>query len=108
MRTQTCCCLLFLAPGLSLAQRAVDFEGRYWVTDSTQRVKLTDNGIGTEINFKTDLGFVDKNFPEVEVTYHGQGRSKLKVGYFQASYDGDKQVSRTLEFSGTTYPGCSI
>ncbi|MEK7408529.1 MAG: hypothetical protein AAB225_25945 [Acidobacteriota bacterium] len=92
-----------MAPGFGLAQRALDFEGRYWVTDSTQAIKVTDNGKGTDINFKTDLGFVDKNFPEARLTYHGKGRSKLKVGFVQARYDGDRNVQKTIDFGGTTY-----
>lgn len=103
MRNSSCVWLLLLAPGLGFAQRGADFEARYWITDSTQRIKVTDDGIGTDINFKTDLGFVDKNFPEFRLTYRGQGRSALKIGYVQVNYAGDKNVQRTLDFSRETY-----
>ncbi len=93
--------LLFSSTGFS--QRALDFEGRYWVTNSTQLIKVTDNGIGTDINFKTDLGFVDQKFPEARLTYHGKGRSKLKLGFVQARYEGERNVQRTIDFGGTKY-----
>jgi len=95
--------LPLLLSSSGFGQRAVDFEARYWVTNSTQLIKVTANGVGTDINFKTDLGFVDKNFPEVRLTYHGQGRSKLKVDFFQAPYSGDRNVQKTIDFGGTKY-----
>ena len=103
MKIQKIVVLLLSFSGAGLAQRAVDFEGRYWVTNSTQAIKVTDNGIGTDINFKADLGFVDKSFPEARLTYHGKGRSKLKLGFVQARYDADRNVQKTIDFGGTKY-----
>ena len=61
-------CLLAVAPALCLAQQtAGELEGRYWVTNSTQRLKLTEHGAGTDIDLKSDLGFKDHNFPEVRL-----------------------------------------
>ena len=97
-------CLLAVAPALCLAQQtAGELEGRYWVTNSTQRLKLTEHGAGTDIDLKSDLGFKDHNFPEVRFNWYSKRRSKLMIDYFQVSYDGDKDVQRTVAFSGATY-----
>ena len=96
-------CWLSAACGLGRAQRLIEFEGRYWLTDSTQRVKLVDSGIGTEINFKSDLGFQDRNFPEARFNFYSGGRSRLRVSYVQVDYDGDRDIQRSLDFSGQRY-----
>lgn len=103
---QTCWqlgCLFLLAASAGLAQRIVEFEGRYWITDSTQQAKFTDNGVGTDINFKSDLGFKDRNFAEARFNFRSKGRSRLRISYLQMSYDGDRNVQRTIDFSGKTY-----
>ncbi len=96
-------CSFLLAAGAGLGQRVAEFEGHYWITGSTQRMKFTENGVGTDINFKSDLGFKDRNFAEVRFNFQSQGRSRLRISYVQMGYDGDRNVQRTIDFSGKTY-----
>jgi hypothetical protein len=98
-------CLLLIASGTALAQNdaKVEFEGRYWITDLTARAKVTENDVGTDIDFKTDLGLKDKNFPDGRFTWYTGPKSKLRLAYTRISYSGDKNVERTIEFGGEIY-----
>ncbi len=81
----------------------VEFEGRYWITDLTAEAKVTESGIGTDIDFKDDLGLKDENFPDVRFTWYTGPKSKLRLAYTQVAYDGDKNIEETIEFGGETY-----
>lgn len=98
-------CLLFIATGPVFAQNnpRVEFEGRYWITDLTAKARVTENNLGTNIDFKTDLGLQDENFPEGRFTWHTGPNSELRLGYTQISYRGDRNIQRTIEFDGETY-----
>jgi len=97
--------LLLIASSTVLAQNdaQVEFEGHYWITDLTAEAKVTENDIGTDIDFKADLGLEDKNFPDGRFTWYTGPKSKLRLAYTQISYSGDKNVERTIEFGGETY-----
>lgn len=96
---------VLMAPVLSSAQDPikVEFEGRYWITDLTAEAKVTENGIGTKINFQDDLGVGDENFPEGRFTWYPGPNSKIRLAYTRIAYDGDKNVEKTIEFAGETY-----
>ncbi len=98
-------CFLVITAQVSFAQSdiKVEFEGRYWITDLTAEAKATENDIGTEIDFKDDLGIDDENFPEGRFTWYPGQNSKIRFAYTQISYDGDKRVQETIEFAGETY-----
>ncbi|UCD70689.1 MAG: DUF4124 domain-containing protein [Syntrophobacterales bacterium] len=82
----------------------IEFEGRYWITDLTAKARVTESGIGTEIDFKADLGLKDENFPDVRFTWYTGPNSKLRLVYTQVAYSGDKNMERTIDFAGSTYP----
>jgi hypothetical protein len=92
-------------PCLALAQKDVklEFEGRYWFTDLEGRVKVTEADIGTDINFKKDLDIKDEGYPEVRLTWYTGKKSKIRLAYTQVGYDGDKNLTKTVEFNGETY-----
>jgi hypothetical protein len=98
-------CFLILTAGVSFAQNdvKVELEGRYWITDLSAKAKVTEDNIGTEVNFKDDLGIGDENFPEGRFTWYTGPNSKLRFAYTQISYSGDKNVKRTIEFGGEIY-----
>lgn len=98
-------CFLVITIGVTFAQDAkVEFEGRYWITDLTAKAKVTEAGItGTDIDFKSDLGLKDKDFPDVRFTWYTGPNSKLRLAYTQISYSGDKNIERTINFGGKTY-----
>jgi hypothetical protein len=98
-------CFVLATAQFSFAQSdiRVEFEGRYWITDLTAEAKVTEEGIGTEIDFQDDLGLGDENFPEGRFTWYPGPNSKIRLAYTQIAYDGDKNAKRTIEFAGETY-----
>lgn len=96
-------CFLVVTTAIAFADTKVEFEGRYWITGLTAKAKVTEDGIGTDIDFKADLGLKDKNFPEGRFTWYTGPKSKLRFAYTQISYSGDKNAERTIEFGGETY-----
>ncbi len=85
------------------AQRAVEFEGRYWVPQMSGRVRVDQNGVGTDIDARRDLGIPDTNFPEGRFTFQGAGRNRLQFTYTPIDYTGDADVTRTVIFNGRQY-----
>jgi hypothetical protein len=81
----------------------LEFEGRYWFTDLEGKIKVTDAGIGTDINLKDDLNIEDEGYPEVRLTWYTGKKSKIRIAYTQVGYDGDADIQRTIAFNGTTY-----
>jgi hypothetical protein len=85
------------------ARVKVEFEGRYWITNLTAEAKVTDFGIGTDIDLKDDLGLKDEDFPDVRFTWYPGPNSKVRLAYTQVAYSGDKTIGRTISFDGKTY-----
>jgi hypothetical protein len=97
--------ILVFAPCLAFAQKGptLELEGRYWITDLKGRIKVTEAHLGTDIDFKRDLGIKDENFPEARLTWYTGPKSKIRLAYTQAGFEGDENVDRTIEFHGRTY-----
>jgi len=99
-----CIFFLFIPINMVLADDVkVEFEGRYWITNLSGSAKVVDHGIGTDIDFKSDLGLTNKNFPEGRFTWYTGPNSRLRLAYTQIDYSGDKDIARILEFNGKTY-----
>ncbi len=97
--------IFILTPCLAFAQRdvKVEFEGRFWFTDLEGKVKVTDADIGTDIDVKKDLEIKDEGYPDWRFTWYTGKKSKIRVAYTQAGYDGEANLRRTILFNGTTY-----
>lgn len=67
-------------------------------------IRVSSNGIGTEIDAKSDLGIPDTNFPSGNFTWQ-RGRSRLRFDYTPIDYSGDQTVTRTVVFGGREYTG---
>ncbi len=80
----------------------VQFEGRYWITDTNAQVRVERGSIGTDLDLKKDLGVEDQNLPDLRFTI-SQGRSRIRFGFSRTSYSGDREVARTFAFAGRTY-----
>jgi hypothetical protein len=105
--------LAFLWPGLSWAEfdlfNAEDYnievEGRYWRPNLDATIKIVENDIGTDFNAVDDLGFDDeKGFGEGRVQIKIFNRHKFNFSYLPMKWDGDQVLTRTIQFSGQTYP----
>jgi hypothetical protein len=85
------------------AQRAVEFEGRYWIPRFTSRFRVDSNRLGTDVDGKQDLAFPDTNFPEGRFTFQGKGRSRLSFSYTPIDYSGGGTITRSVLFHGQQY-----
>lgn len=95
--------VLICAAG-GFAEPLVEFEGRYWITNFNSKLRVSDGGLGTEINLKSDLGMKSENFPEGRFTWVTGKNSRIRIAYTQESFSGDNVLARAIEFGGKTYP----
>lgn len=97
-------CFMLVSSCFVHAQDAiVEIEGRYWMTDLTAKAKIVSSDIGSDFDFKSDLGLEDENFPEVKLICHRGPNNKYVFSYTQIGYSADHDVTRQVEFSGETY-----
>src|SRR5688572_2151168 len=61
------------------------------------------NIVGTEINFKRDLGLVDHRFRELHATLRPSQKQKLRFQYIPIKYQQQTIVARDLIFNGQRY-----
>jgi hypothetical protein len=93
-----------LAASTVWAQDAVvEFEGRYWMTNLSAEAKVAQEGKGTDINLKSDVGLADKNFPSGRFNFFVSPNHRLTLSYTPISYKTDSNIKRTVEFDGQTY-----
>jgi hypothetical protein len=99
------CVIFFCAAVLARAADAVvEFEGRYWMPDLAAKAKVTESSIaGSDVNFKSELGIKDEDFPEGRFIWHTGPNSRIRAYYTQAQFKGDRIVARTINFDGKTY-----
>jgi hypothetical protein len=97
--------ILVLAPCFADAQKGptLEFEGRYWFTEMKGSIRVTEARTGSDTDFKHDLGIKDENFPEARLTWYTGPKSRIRLAYTQAGFEGDENIDRTLEFRGQTY-----
>lgn len=66
------------------------------------RIRVEQNGFGTDIDARRDLGMPDTNFPQGGFTWQ-RGRSRVRFEYTPIDYSGDQTVARTIIFRGQPY-----
>jgi hypothetical protein len=101
--------LAFLWPVFSWAQVGEDYtvelEGRMWNVKLDSTVKVVENGIGTDVKLVDDLGFDErKNSFEGRLQVKFAKAHKFNLEYIPLKWDADKVLTKTIEFSGQTYP----
>ena len=97
--------ILIFTPCLAFAQKGptLELEGRYWIPDLKGKVKASETFLNTEVDFKRDVGIKDENFPEARLTWYTGPKSKIRLAYTQAGFEGDENLNRTIEFDGQTF-----
>jgi hypothetical protein len=80
-----------------------EFEARYWLTDLNTQWKYRGPLAPADFDFKNTLGMGDANLPDLRFTYYSKGKSVVRFGYAQASYDGSMALTRPITFNGTAY-----
>ena len=86
----------FAAPGFEVGVR-----GAYWFPKLTGSAQTNATG-DTRFDFKDTLGVNDENIPFGEA-FLRIGNTTLRVGYTQLTFDGDKELTQTVVFNGTTF-----
>ena len=101
---------IFFLPALSWAQvgenYTVELEGRYWRPELDSTVRIVDRGIGQDFKVVDDLGFEERqDSGEGRLQIKFAKRHKINFSYLPLNWDGDKVLTRTIEFNGQIYPG---
>jgi len=86
----------FAASGFEVGAR-----GAYWFPKLTGNAQTDVTG-DTRFDFKDTLGVGDENIPFGEA-YLRFGNTTLRVGYTQVDFDGEKELTQTVVFNGTTF-----
>jgi len=75
-------------------------RGYYWFPELSGDIRVDDAGIvGTELDFKDDLGIDDESYPVIEV-FAGIGKHHFSLAFFNADYDGDTVLTKEIYFNG--------
>jgi outer membrane protein len=92
-----------LLPGSAFAASGfeVGARGAYWFPKLTGNAQTNTTG-DTRFDFKDTLGVGDENVPFGEA-FLRLGNTTLRAGYTQLNFDGDKQLTQTVVFNGTTF-----
>ncbi|HET6317402.1 MAG TPA: hypothetical protein VFG86_13155 [Chloroflexota bacterium] len=59
--------------------------------------------LGSEINIKNDLGYVDKTIREFRLVLRPGRKHKFRIAYTPVKYQGDTLLARTIVFNGISY-----
>jgi outer membrane protein len=86
----------FAASGVEVGAR-----GAYWFPKLTGSAQTNATG-DTRFDFKETLGVKDENIPFGEA-FLRLGNTTLRVGYMRLKFDGDKELTQTVVFNGTTF-----
>lgn len=92
---------------VSMAAPAFAFEvgarGTYWFPKLSGTARSDQQGLqGTEFDIKDDLGMENKGIPGGQAFIHA-GNWHFRLGYAQVTFDGDRNVNRTITFGGQTF-----
>jgi len=79
----------------------VGVRGAYWFPKLTGNAQTDVTG-DTRFDFKDTLGVGDENLPFGEA-FVRFGSTTLRVGYAQVNFDGEKELTQTVVFNGTTF-----
>lgn len=83
----------------------IEFSGGIWFPTADITISNTALGhVGTDINFKSDLGLKDKDFPDFDLVFRAARKHKLRVQFIPIKYTQSAIPTRSLVFNGSTYP----
>ena len=99
--TVTAGVLLMAGSAFAASGFEVGARGAYWFPKLTGSAQTSATG-DTRFDFKDTLGVGDENVPFGEV-FLRLGNTTLRVGYTQLNFDGEKVLTQTVVFNGTTF-----
>lgn len=75
-----------------------------WLPTTDMRISSEALGIvGTEIDFKKDLGLTDQKFPEFKAVLRPFRKHKLRFQYIPIKFEQQAQITRPIVFQGQRY-----
>jgi hypothetical protein len=84
-------------------QYSVRLQGRLWGPTLSSEVVFSGRQTGSTIDVVRDLGVQDKSTFEVRLNVQFGLGHKIRLGYTNLDYDGDKVITREIIFGDTTY-----
>ena len=82
----------------------VDTEYRSWHGTLDSQMKISENGIGSTIDMKNDLGFSDSSIHSGRITLGETNSYQLtRLEFAKMHYAGDTIISRELQYNGRQY-----
>jgi hypothetical protein len=99
--------VLLLALAVAFAPAAasaweVGAKGAYWIADLSGQVRLDENGTGTQVDFRDDLGVGNENFFFGE-GWLSAGRHHLSLSGARIDYSGTSRISQPITFGGVRF-----
>ena len=95
--------LVTVAHGVAFAQ-LVEVEGRYWLADLDGSARIKSGSVpGSNIDLRDDLHLDHVGAPEVRLSVSTGLAGRLRVAYAHFDFDEDATLSRTIQFSRSTF-----
>ncbi len=94
--------MLFMFLAAPPAFALVDIEGRYWFSDIDGNIRLSDGGVGTNIDLVRDLGVDDDDFFDARITLE-LGSHRLRYGFMPLKWEGRNTITTDIEFGDETF-----
>lgn len=82
----------------------VELSGGMWNPKIEAILSSEGLGIpGSDIDLKTDLGFLDKKFYDVRAVLRPARKHKFRVSFVPIKYEAESTLKRTIVFNGISY-----
>ena len=82
----------------------IEVGGDFWLPTATLTVSSESLGIpGSDIDFKRDLGLIDRRFRAVQVQLRPARKHKLRLQYIPVAYTQSSTLVRDIIFNGIRY-----
>lgn len=76
----------------------------FWNPSAQMSISSESLGIiGSDIDVKSDLGYVDKTIREFRFVLRPGKKHKFRIAYTPVKYEGDSLLARTIVFNGISY-----
>lgn len=95
--------MFFLGASSLYAEPVMELEGMFWMPSLDAKAKVTENSVGTEIDFSDDLDVKDEDFSEIRLNIKISDSSKIRLGFTNMDYSGDNVITQNYIFNGQTY-----
>ena len=89
-------------------QYSFRLQARLWGPSVSSEVQFSGRSEGTLIDVVRDLGIQDQSTVEGRLTVQLGLGSKIRLGYTNLRYKGERRITREIRFGDTTYPRSTL